>query len=79
MPRTISFGTDTDHFNMKSNLVEYLVIIFYRNRDNFFLGRSLILSANMAAVLFTISFALNSLDKVEFYYVLAFYTSFTVK
>ena len=36
MPRTISFGTDTDHFNMKSNLVEYLVIIFYRNRDNFF-------------------------------------------
>ena len=79
MPRTISFGTDTDHFNMKSNLVEYLVIIFYRNRDNFFLGRSLILSANMAAVLFTISFALNSLDKVEFYYVLAFYTSYTVK
>ena len=79
MPRTISFGTDTDHFNMKSNLVEYLVIIFYRNRDNFFLGRSLILSANMAAVLFTIRFALNSLDKVEFYYVLAFYTSFTVK
>ena len=67
MPRTISFGTDTDHFNMKSNLVEYLVIIFYRNRDKFFLGRSLILSANMAAVLFTISFALNSLDKVEFY------------
>ena len=79
MPRTILFGTDTDHFNMKSNLVEYLVIIFYRNRDNFFLGRSLILSANMAAVLFTIRFALNSLDKVEFYYVLAFYTSFTVK
>ena len=79
MPRTISFGTDTDHINMKSNLVEYLVIIFYRNRDNFFLGRSLILSANMAAVLFTIRFALNSLDKVEFYYVLAFYTSYTVK
>ena len=79
MPRTISFGTDTDHINMKSNLVEYLVIIFYRNRDNFFLGRSQILSANMAAVVLTNSFALNSLDKVEFYYVLAFYTSFTVK
>ena len=60
MPRTISFGTDTDYFNMKSNLVEYLVIIFFRNRDNFFLGRSQIPSTNMAAVLLTISFAPKS-------------------
>ena len=76
MPRIISFGNDTDHFNMKSNLIEYLLDIFFvRIAAKTILGMCHRSEPSWRQLL-TFSVARSSVVKVEFYDVVAFMYKF---